>query len=123
MDSEQGDLKERLDAVLQALRDHREHTPGPWAWVRPGDRGDAADKGRIDGPQDQTVCAFGYDGRTAKNAGYAPSEADGRLMEASPDLLRASVRLLLTHGCGLVDPECADCRDMRAAIAKAEGRQ
>lgn len=51
-----------------------------------------------------------------------------RLHAAAPDLLKSAKRLLLTHGCGLVityegeDNECADCRDMREAIAKAESR-
>ena len=41
------------------------------------------------------------------------------------DLVRAAGRLLLTHGCSLADedPQCVDCRDVRAAIAAAEVRR
>ena len=37
------------------------------------------------------------------------------------ELVEAAKRLLLTHGCPLPPEECADCRDLRAAIAKIEG--
>ena len=110
------------------------HTPGPWSYSPPFDDGSMlrsswqpAIIGRFEPASDGTkyrrlaeICAFEFR--------MTPSEADGRLMAAAPELLEALKKLY-----ALVEGECPSLLDedsggdsrldieIRAAIAKAKG--
>jgi len=79
------------------------HTPGPWKIVRHMGFGLEGVKETDDpecqmgfaGPNGERVCWFGQSADYYPTEGDEPSEADARLMVASPDLLIAIKALLL----------------------------
>ena len=92
------------------------HTPGPWR-LEVGVNTGWFD---IRGPKGIGDVLLAQ--RPAWPDRAAESVANARLIAAAPELLAVVDRMLLTHGCDLPPAECADCRDARLAIAKAEGR-
>jgi hypothetical protein len=87
------------------------HTPGPWRWVQD----DAETTIDLRGPDDRDVLSI-YE---SHGGGQRPTEADGHLIAAAPELLAAcknALRLLDT----MANTQAA--KVLVAAIAKAEGR-
>jgi len=85
------------------------HTPGPWTYYRNGD-------------QSQVDCTTGT---ICQSIAWAPN---GPLIAAAPDLLAALKGVAWGDRpcwCGYVvgDTHTWHCREARAAIAKAEGRE
>ena len=100
------------------------HTPGPWVFrSESGASGcDDNDMGGIYAPDFVEVCWFGNGTTYYPTEGCPPSEANGRLMAAAPDLLEACIQAEAAIA-GLDFDGCPEALAViRAAIAKAEGR-
>lgn len=104
------------------------HTPGPWKIVRhmgfdfqdAEERDDPECQMGFAGPNGERVCWFGHSADYYPTEGDEPSEADARLIEAAPDLLRhlkASIDALERFG--ITDGGIPEAKE---TIAKAEGR-
>lgn len=101
------------------------HTPGPWSNERIWDTPASRIHARVEGVPMALAEVF-----TMRNAGE--KEANARLIAAAPDLLALAKQYASECAmCGGTnrdpwnDPKgkpCADCADIRAVIAKAEGR-
>lgn len=108
------------------------HTPGPWSYSPPFDDGSMlrsswqpAIIGRWEPPSDGSkyrrlveICAFEFH--------MTPSEADGRLMAAAPELLEAAKAIVErwhTPHWKIAEHTGVYIDALRAAIAKAEGEQ
>ena len=91
------------------------HTPGPWVVV--GSRTKYVEA-RLVGSLMQEVAACGP---TLADEGYGQQqEANARLIAAAPELLRAAIAALTIVNNAY--PYGSIASDLRAAIAKAEGR-
>lgn len=97
------------------------HTPGPWTTKRAQLPVDGAFDHAIIASGTVIAEAFGRSGVTI----YHDSEANARLIAAAPDLLAACRQALASlewTGIGDVPSVRTVEREIRAAIAKAEGR-
>lgn len=87
------------------------HTEGPWIACRPGESDWSKNYWEIEDPYGHTATVYGNDGE---------AEANAHLVAAAPELLAACKYLLENaEAAGWSDFMLAD---VRAAIAKAEGR-
>lgn len=94
-----------------------QHTPGPWRLLKPG-----------------SLCIEAPDGNVAVVNFARASNADALLIAAAPDLLALAKQYLSEcsecNGSGTTwdrdncthTIDCPDCADIRAVIAKAEGK-
>ena len=104
------------------------HTPGPWEIHK--DLGEPVPQ-YIYGADTTYVCAIKRVGRQPNSPDVIDTfNANARLIAAAPDLL-AACKLALPWisacidftGCTAKDPYGADLEELRAAIAKAEGKR
>jgi len=118
------------------------HTPGPWEIVRHMGFGfegaEEVDNTECQmgfaGPNGERVCWFGQSANYEATEGDEPSEANARLIAAAPDLLEAGNKVLnyatldgilsdeSRHADSVFAIRLGDLRELRSAIAKAEGR-
>lgn len=83
------------------------HTPGPW---------------EFDGPPHNIIVWSSPNNRVCFLTSDGPTEANGRLIAAAPDLLAAAKRFFILE---VETCNCDACtgwaKDLKAAISKAEG--
>lgn len=98
-----------------------QHTPGPWVCLHQPDR--TAELATVSWVGDWCVGVMtpGFPGGNYRDLDWGSPAADARLIAAAPDLLAACSAYMADRAEAGCTADSKAVKDMRAAIAKAEG--
>lgn len=108
------------------------HTPGPWTLIPPRQSTEGTDEDELNlggfKAGEAWVCSFGDSTQYYPSPGEPPSEADARLIAASPELLEAGASFLTVldeypEQLVPINRDSFLVRRLREAVAKATGAE